>query len=52
MSGCSQYELLSIVGTQLTQQAIDKVDEADCFGLFDQRTPTVSHEECLAAGMK
>ena len=44
LSGCSQNELIAIVGTELVLRIVVEVNEAHFFGGFADGTPTVSHE--------
>ncbi|KAK2712477.1 hypothetical protein QYM36_011238 [Artemia franciscana] len=52
LSGWSQNELIAIVGTELVQRIVAEVHEAHFFAVFADGTPTVSHEERLAVGIR
>ena len=43
LTGCSQNELIAIVGTELVQRIVAEVNEAHFFGMFADGTPAVSH---------
>ncbi|KAK2702352.1 hypothetical protein QYM36_019035 [Artemia franciscana] len=52
LTGCSQDELIAILGTELVQRIFAEVNEAHFFGMFADGTPAVGHEECLALGVR
>ena len=52
LSGCSQNELIAIVGTERVQRIVVELNGAHFFGVFADGTPAVSHEERLAVGVR
>ncbi|KAK2715399.1 hypothetical protein QYM36_010122 [Artemia franciscana] len=52
LSGCSQNELIAIVGPERVQRIVVQVNGAHFFGMFSDGTPAVSREERLAVGVR
>ena len=52
LSGCSQNKLITIVGTELVQKNVAEVNEANFFGVLADGTPSVSHKEHFAVGVR